>query len=259
MRASTEDDPGCRHCWPARSQLVASSPAAVARIADRGAVTNPGYCLVTSERHVPDLPGLEWLELIDLASIAVAVTDALRAELGATKVTLRLNWGPPGQHTPHLHAHLVPRFPGDGHHGYLPGPLTQVDPDVAMDLARRLRRRLEGPGPTAGPTPRPIDLPTVRHPVVTSEAGHPSVSVSGPPRSSNGSERALWLASALRAITVPGLEVIGRSGVTGITIRSADGDAAVRPTDGALHAYPRWPGDGFADPAPDTGTGPLGA
>ncbi len=232
----------CPHCPPFAQPVILSTALTLARLAPQGRRTNPGYMLVTTRRHIAHLTDLDWPELVDLSSVAARVAAGLRAALVATKVTVRVNWGPPGQHTPHLHVHLVPRFPGDGHDGFLPGPLEDLTSPVDPGLPRRLRRKLPK-GSTRGGTPTPVTCELRRHPIDETMPGRPCAAVVVPSDGAEGS--GVGLASALLAITSVASEVIGTGRVTGVTIRLAAGSPEPSQGDGMLMVYPRWPDDGF--------------
>jgi diadenosine tetraphosphate (Ap4A) HIT family hydrolase len=84
-----------------------------------------GYLLVTPRRHVPGFAGLDEREA---AAVGVSVSRLSRAleELGAERVYAAVV----GHGVPHLHVHLVPRWPGTPPEV----PWTEVD---EWDGARR--------------------------------------------------------------------------------------------------------------------------
>lgn len=235
---------GCPHCPPFDGLVVCSTPSTTARLASRGMRSNPGYTLVTTRRHVADLSGLDWSELVDLAWVTKRVAAGLRSALGATKVTLRANWGPPGQHTPHVHLHLVPRFPGDGHDGYLPGPLEDIPLRELTRLADELIGRITCEPHESAEHPGQGLARVGIHPLNDEIPGHPCASVVIPPDGSY--PPGLALASALAALSSAARDIVGAGRVTGLTIRLAAGPPEPSPTDHELVAYPRWSDDGFA-------------
>ena len=234
---------GCAHCPPFDGPVLCSTPSTTARLASRGTRSNPGYTLVTTRRHVADLSGLDWSELVDLAWVTKRVAVGLCSALGATKVTLRTNWGPPGQHTPHVHLHLVPRFPGDGHDGYLPGPLEDIPLRELTRLADEFKGRIAcEPRECADPPGQGLARVAL-HPLNDRVPGHPCASVVIQPDGLYPSGHSL--ASALAALSGASDDIVGEGRVTGLTIRLGAGSPEPSPTDQELIAYPRWSDDGF--------------
>lgn len=77
--------------------------------------TSPGHCLLiplAEDQHFADLPGATQTELgLHLARLITAV----KRVTGAPAVNVVLNDGPlAGQEVPHVHWHIVPRWPDDG-------------------------------------------------------------------------------------------------------------------------------------------------
>ncbi len=88
---------------------------------------NPGHALVVPKAHHPTL--------FDMPSeCGAAVFDALRRVgravmqgMGAQGLNvLQNNSAAAGQEVPHVHWHLVPRFEGDGHTLWKPGPCADM-------------------------------------------------------------------------------------------------------------------------------------
>lgn len=76
---------------------------------------NPGHTLVIPKANLERLSKLPDELSGALLAAARKVAQAAVAALGATGVNLVLNDGrAAGQAIPHLHLHVVPRFPGDG-------------------------------------------------------------------------------------------------------------------------------------------------
>lgn len=95
----------------------------------------PGHTLVVPKAHVERFSDLS-LELAGkIFAAAVKVGKALKEALSAPGLTVGLNDGRvAGQGVPHLHLHLVPRFPGDGGgslHSLLPYRRLRPDPELA--------------------------------------------------------------------------------------------------------------------------------
>ena len=75
----------------------------------------PGHALVIPRYHAPSLPELPD-ELVGPLFLAVKAAAGILAEkLGTPDLTIGINQGAAArQGVPHLHVHLLPRFPGDG-------------------------------------------------------------------------------------------------------------------------------------------------
>lgn len=106
----------------------------------------PGHTLIVPRPHVERLSQLSEEQAGQLFATAVRVGRALQAVLNAPGLTLGLNdGGVAGQGVPHLHLHLVPRFPGDGGgsiHTIFPHRTLRPDPE----LATRVRALLTAQG-----------------------------------------------------------------------------------------------------------------
>ncbi|MGQ9700049.1 MAG: HIT family protein [Candidatus Bipolaricaulaceae bacterium] len=106
----------------------------------------PGHTLIVPRSHVERLSQLSEEQAGQLLATAVRVGRALQAVLNAPGLTLGLNDGSvAGQGVPHLHLHLVPRFPGDGGgsiHTIFPHRTLRPDPE----LASRVRALLTAQG-----------------------------------------------------------------------------------------------------------------
>ncbi len=74
-----------------------------------------GHVLVVPKRHVSDMFDATELEAHALISAVRRVSEALRAELGASGVNVLNASGPNSDRSIlHLHFHVVPRWKGDG-------------------------------------------------------------------------------------------------------------------------------------------------
>ena len=67
-----------------------------------------GYCMVEPKRHAPDLADLTNEEAQRLGLLVTRLTQALKACIGAEHICSFVL----GDHVPHLHIHVVPRYPG---------------------------------------------------------------------------------------------------------------------------------------------------
>jgi diadenosine tetraphosphate (Ap4A) HIT family hydrolase len=96
------------------------------RVVLPGDPDHPGLCRVIVNRHVREMTDLEPDERERVMRAVFAVERALRATLKPHKVNLASL----GNVTPHLHWHVVPRFPDDPHF-----------PDPVWTAPRRARSR----------------------------------------------------------------------------------------------------------------------
>lgn len=102
--------PDCPFCNP---DTVLAETRLFRVLRDRYPV-NPGHTLVVLKRHEPSALRLnadEWADLRDALDAAVA---AVESEFGACEFNIGVNIGESaGQTVPHVHIHVIPRFPGD--------------------------------------------------------------------------------------------------------------------------------------------------
>jgi diadenosine tetraphosphate (Ap4A) HIT family hydrolase len=102
--------------------------------------TNPGHALlvpVYEAQFLADLPGATVAELgLHLQRLTLAV----KRVTGAPAVNVVLNDGPQaGQEVPHVHFHVVPRWPGDqAGYRFRPQPGVELATMHLTDLQRRL-------------------------------------------------------------------------------------------------------------------------
>jgi histidine triad (HIT) family protein len=76
---------------------------------------NPGHVLVIPKRHVETVYDLGPDTAARLFQAAVAVAQALRRSLDPPGLNLwQSNGEDAGQEVPHVHLHLLPRYPGAG-------------------------------------------------------------------------------------------------------------------------------------------------
>jgi histidine triad (HIT) family protein len=103
-----------------------------------------GHVLVIPKTHARIIEALPAETAAALMQMAQRISAALCGELGAAGTTLGINNGPEtGQTVPHVHLHIVPRFPGDGAgslHSAFPGFAS--DPAPLAGTAKRLRDRI---------------------------------------------------------------------------------------------------------------------
>jgi len=79
-------------------------------------VDYPGYCRVILNAHVKEMTDLTEAQQMRLLRVVLATESALRETLKPAKINLASL----GNMTPHLHWHVIPRFPGDRH---FPNPI----------------------------------------------------------------------------------------------------------------------------------------
>jgi histidine triad (HIT) family protein len=102
---------------------------------------NPGQVIALPAAHVTALHRAEPGLLADLFGVVARLTEAAPAAFGAAGTTMFGNTDAPGQELPHVHVHVVPRFPGDGF--AVPDPAAQPAPHAQRaELAARLRQAL---------------------------------------------------------------------------------------------------------------------
>jgi histidine triad (HIT) family protein len=74
-----------------------------------------GHCLIILKRHIEDIFSVPACELVHIAAAFKRIAKLSRERLGATGVNILHASGVDAQQSvPHLHFHLIPRFPGDG-------------------------------------------------------------------------------------------------------------------------------------------------
>ncbi len=102
----------------------------------------PGHTLVVPKAHVERFTELSPDQAGRLFVVAVKVGKALQEVLGAAGLTVGVNDGRvAGQGVPHVHLHVIPRFPGDGGgslHSVLPYRKLRVAPELAAQVRARL-------------------------------------------------------------------------------------------------------------------------
>lgn len=69
----------------------------------------PGFCRVIWNRHVPEMTDLTYGEREHLMGLVFAVEEAVRHVMEPDKVNLAAL----GNHVPHLHWHVIPRYQDD--------------------------------------------------------------------------------------------------------------------------------------------------
>jgi diadenosine tetraphosphate (Ap4A) HIT family hydrolase len=72
----------------------------------------PGYCRVIWQAHVKEMTDLSEDDRLYLMEVVFAVESVLREQLDPEKINLASL----GTLVPHLHWHVIPRFPDDPHY-----------------------------------------------------------------------------------------------------------------------------------------------
>jgi histidine triad (HIT) family protein len=95
------------------ADLVASDPSAVAFL-DLQPLAD-GHTLVVPRAHAPTVEALEPDIADGLFRLVRRLADPVRRAVGAVGTTIGVNNGEgSGQTIPHVHVHIVPRWPNDG-------------------------------------------------------------------------------------------------------------------------------------------------
>jgi len=75
---------------------------------------SPGHMLIIPRRHVASFFEITDEERADLMALLQQARDELDREFGPAGYNIGINDGlAAGQTVPHLHIHLIPRYPGD--------------------------------------------------------------------------------------------------------------------------------------------------
>lgn len=102
----------------------------------------PGHTLIIPKEHyetLEEVPADERTAVFDLLG---TLTPTVENAVDADASTLGINNGPAaGQEVPHVHAHIIPRFEGDGggpiHH--VAGSVPDLSDDELDDIAAAIR------------------------------------------------------------------------------------------------------------------------
>lgn len=103
----------CPFCEPDASRIFWNEDPTVLCLWD-GFPVSPGHALVVPRRHVATWFEASRSEQASLLDGIEAARDRIAREHGATDFNIGINVGPAsGQTVPHLHVHVIPRYPGD--------------------------------------------------------------------------------------------------------------------------------------------------
>jgi len=98
---------------------------------------NPGHTLVLPKTHYQNI---EEVTPEDLTAVILTVKKIglmLKEKLGVIDYNVTENNGPvAGQGVPHLHFHVIPRYPGDGH---VTWPQSDYAPGEAEAIVKKLK------------------------------------------------------------------------------------------------------------------------
>lgn len=102
-----------------------------------------GHTLVIPRAHAEHLGELDDALIGPLFQAVKRVTALLQRALGAQGFTVGLNHGRvAGQHVPHLHVHIIPRYPGDRGTG-VQGVVRSAPNEPLAQVAAAVRRAAE--------------------------------------------------------------------------------------------------------------------
>lgn len=144
--ALIQDQNGCVFCALLQdlgsAHVVAANKACVAVLDIRPA--SPGHTLVLPREHIESIWDLDDATAAEVMLSVRSVATLLRDRLSPDGLTVRQNNGAvSGQHVPHLHVHLVPRWDGDGHIGW---PREREEPVDNVAVLRILSGRAASAG-----------------------------------------------------------------------------------------------------------------
>ena len=91
----------------------------------------PGLCRVVWEKHVKEMTDLSDEDRLHLMEVVFAVESVLRELLQPTKINLASL----GNHVPHLHWHVIPRFADDPH---FPQPIWSAGQRSPLSVQREV-------------------------------------------------------------------------------------------------------------------------
>ena len=100
--------------------------------------TRTGYCILIHHEHVLELHELEPEQLEAFIQDVAAVSRAIQGLRGAAKMNVQFL----GNGVPHLHAHIFPRYLGDGDFGRYPEDKTTAYSELATGEVEALLAEL---------------------------------------------------------------------------------------------------------------------
>jgi diadenosine tetraphosphate (Ap4A) HIT family hydrolase len=141
MSATANDNASvasCALCVQAGGEVLWDDGFARIVLADEA--DHPGFCRVILNAHRKEMTDLAEVERARLMNLVYVVERALREMLQADKINLASL----GNMVPHLHWHVIPRFPDDPHFpGAVWGPKAREGAHpLPAGFARTLRQKL---------------------------------------------------------------------------------------------------------------------
>jgi len=122
------------------AEIVAREPGATAFL-DNTPLAD-GHVLVVPDAHVARLEDLDEAASDTLFRTVARLAGTVRTALGAAGTTIGINNGDAtGQTVPHVHVHIVPRWPGDGAgsiHSIFPRATRRDRAEVASAIRAQL-------------------------------------------------------------------------------------------------------------------------
>ena len=98
---------------------------------------NPGHLLVIPKTHYQNIEEITNEDFCNLMLIVKKMGCLLKDKLGVIAYNVLENNDPiSGQIVPHLHFHVIPRRPGDGH---ILWPQSEYEPGEAEKIAKQLK------------------------------------------------------------------------------------------------------------------------
>ena len=135
-----QDGSGCPFCVDGPRGVIATLDASVVSV--DAAVNVRGYCCLILKEHATELHALGDSAAADL------MRDVRRAAAAVQRITgaIKLNYEIHGNVIPHIHMHIIPRYPGDAIErtgtGFARVTETPYAPGEFDDFAQRLKESL---------------------------------------------------------------------------------------------------------------------
>jgi histidine triad (HIT) family protein len=95
----------------------------------------PGHTLMISKKHIENFWDLDDKTTGELFIRVKQMTTKMMKKLGSERIMLAVL----GVDVPHVHIHLIPRYPGDGHGGAINFKMrASVSPEQMNQIAKKL-------------------------------------------------------------------------------------------------------------------------